>query len=48
MAVHSEPVTLIPYKFYDLEGEKLRTIQEEVMARREEKSRAASQNSTSD
>lgn len=40
--------SLIPFKFYDLEGEKLRTIQEEMMARREEKSRAVSQNSTSD
>lgn len=41
-------LSLIPFKFYDLEGEKLRTIQEEMMARREEKSRDVSQNSTSD
>lgn len=41
-------LSLIPFKFYDLEGEKLRTIQEEMMAHREEKSRAVSQNSTSD
>lgn len=41
-------LSLIPYKFYDLEGEKLRTIQEEMIAHREEKSRAVSQNSTSD
>lgn len=41
-------LSLIPFKFYDLEGEKLRTIQEEMMARREEKSMAVSQNSTSD
>lgn len=35
-------LSLIPYKFYDLEGEKLRTIQEEMMLRREERSKAVS------
>ena len=34
-------LTLIPYRFYDLEGNKLNTIRKELAERREERSRAA-------
>lgn len=35
-------IQLIPYKFYDLEGEKLQTIQREIKQRREENTKRAS------
>ena len=35
-------ISLIPYKFYDLEGKKLKDIQEEMIARRELNSKTIS------
>ena len=35
-------ISLIPYRFYDLEGKKLKDIQEEMIARRELNSKTIS------